>query len=285
MDRAIEKEIIEFVRTRPRTIQEIARTIGKNWRTADRYVQKIAEETGTIAAHTFRGGTRGALKIVYLVDIARLAGTQAQDLLLSRILSGRRKEDFSPLDIYQYVPEEKRHAFVEHLAEETITDLQDLASMLRSARKQILLFSGNLSWVALKQRGEKISAVLEETARRGIAIKVLTRVDIASLKNLAQVLAINQTLGRDAVEIRHAEQPLRSTIIDSAHVRLKETKDPGRYKPGELDAQTFIFYDILDEDWIAWLQKVFWKLYSTAIPAKQRLDALESITRLSVPER
>ena len=55
----------DFVYARPRTIQEISQLIDKNWRTADRYVDKIAKEEGTLAVRTFRGGTRGALKVVY----------------------------------------------------------------------------------------------------------------------------------------------------------------------------------------------------------------------------
>ena len=59
------KKINDFVYTKPRTIQEIAHLIRKNWRTANNYVDKIAKESGAISVRTFRGGTRGALKIVY----------------------------------------------------------------------------------------------------------------------------------------------------------------------------------------------------------------------------
>jgi hypothetical protein len=60
LDRQLIKRIEDFVRTRPRTVDEIAKLLGKNWRTAASYVDRIAQEQGTIATHTFRGGTRGA---------------------------------------------------------------------------------------------------------------------------------------------------------------------------------------------------------------------------------
>ena len=62
----IKNKILEFVALKPRSIDEIAKHIGKNWRTANSHVEKIARETGLIATRVFRKGTKGALKIVYL---------------------------------------------------------------------------------------------------------------------------------------------------------------------------------------------------------------------------
>ena len=59
------KKIEDFVYEKPRSIQEIAEYIKKNWRTADRYIQEIEKNFGTISTKVFREGTRGALKIVY----------------------------------------------------------------------------------------------------------------------------------------------------------------------------------------------------------------------------
>jgi len=59
------KDIEDFVYSKPRSIQEIAEHLGKNWRTADRYVEDIEKNFGTISTRVFREGTRGALKIVY----------------------------------------------------------------------------------------------------------------------------------------------------------------------------------------------------------------------------
>ena len=65
LDNQIIKKVNDFVYSKPRSINEVAQHIGKNWRTADRYVEQISEEDGSISAKIFRGGTRGALKIVF----------------------------------------------------------------------------------------------------------------------------------------------------------------------------------------------------------------------------
>ncbi|MEK6845578.1 MAG: hypothetical protein AABY26_02370, partial [Nanoarchaeota archaeon] len=65
LDSAITKKIEEVVYAKPRSIQEIAQLLNKNWRTADRYIEEIEKNFGTISTRTFRGGTRGALKIVF----------------------------------------------------------------------------------------------------------------------------------------------------------------------------------------------------------------------------
>jgi DNA-binding transcriptional regulator LsrR (DeoR family) len=43
------KKINEFVYSKPRTVAEIARLLKVNWRTANRYVEKIEKEEGTIS--------------------------------------------------------------------------------------------------------------------------------------------------------------------------------------------------------------------------------------------
>jgi hypothetical protein len=101
LDSKIAKQINDFVYTKPRSILEIAQFIGKNWRTADSYVEKISNEQGTISTRTFRGGTRGALKIVYWNTIDRIHSSSFQEKLFRKIESGIEKTDFDPLDIYQ----------------------------------------------------------------------------------------------------------------------------------------------------------------------------------------
>ncbi|MBI4141804.1 hypothetical protein HY484_02695, partial [Candidatus Woesearchaeota archaeon] len=94
-------KILDFVRQKPRTVQEIRHLLQKNWRTADRYVDTISQETGLISTRTFREGSRGALKIVFWNSIDTAKGSAYQERLLQRILHGKHKEDFSPFDIYQ----------------------------------------------------------------------------------------------------------------------------------------------------------------------------------------
>ncbi len=280
IDDKIIKKIIGSVAQKPRTIQEVAQLLRVNWRTADRYVQLIAKERGTLATRVFREGTRGALKVVYCQTDEKINSTEFQERLFQRILLGRKKEDFSPLDIYQYVDEKKRRAFLETQKEEFATIEQDVISLLMSATKQVFIFSGNLSWATVKQGKQSVRGVLLAVAKRGIPIKILTRIDIASEKNLLLVNEINEELGRTAIEIRHCEQPLRAIVIDSTQARLKELKAIKHYKSGELEKNTFIFYDLFDPDWNEWLVKVFWHLFQTAVPAKKRIDIISSLKKL-----
>ncbi len=75
------KKINDFVFLKPRTIDEIAKYIRKNWRTANRYVEGIAEQQGTLAIRVFREGTRGALKIVYWASIEQIHSSAFQEQL------------------------------------------------------------------------------------------------------------------------------------------------------------------------------------------------------------
>jgi phosphatidylserine/phosphatidylglycerophosphate/cardiolipin synthase-like enzyme len=285
LDAKITKKITDLVHAKPRTIDEIAKAIGKNWRTADRYIERISEETGTIAVRTFREGSRGALKIVYLNNTEKISSTEFQERLLHRILAGKTKDDFSPFDIYQYVDAEHRSAFMERQPEDSVDVDQDFISMFSAAQEQVMIFSGNLSWANVTCKKVRVIDALKELAKRGVPVKIITRVDIASLKNLAKVQQINEDLGREAIEIRHAAQPLRCLIIDNKHARLKEIKRPELYKKGELCEKTHIFYNIYDEEWVEWLQKVFWKMFGSAIPAARRLETIESIQKVPMITR
>jgi len=59
LNRQLIDKIEQFVYQKPRSIQEIAFLIDKNWRTADRYIIEIEKEYGTLATRIFRKGTRG----------------------------------------------------------------------------------------------------------------------------------------------------------------------------------------------------------------------------------
>jgi hypothetical protein len=195
-------------------------------------------------------------------------------------LLGKHKKDFSPFNIYQHVHKRKKHAFAEQLEEEHVTANQDLAGLLRSAKNQILLFSGNLSWANFKQGNVDLVNVFEELAKRKVSIKILTRVEIDGFKNIKRFLDINSRLGKDTIEIRHREQPLRAVIVDNKVVSLKEIKDPKDYHKSELKKKTFIFYRITDRDWIEWLHKVFWNMFSSSVSAEERMNEIEKIQKL-----
>jgi len=270
LNQEIIKKIENFVKTRPRTIEDVSKLIEKNWRTADNYVKKISLENGTIATHTFREGTRGALKIVYYAERENFHTTSFQKRLFSQITSARKKEDFNPFDIYQYAPEQMRRAFLEKQTETEITEKQGLANALRSAESQVLIFSGNLSWAITKQGKLSILTLLEELVERKIPIKILCDVDLESLDKISSVLSLNEKHKTDMIEIRHAEQPLRAFVVDSKFARFKQHKK----------RNTFIFYEIMDSLWVNWIQQTFWQIFRTSIGAEQRIKDLKSIEQI-----
>ncbi|PIU30163.1 hypothetical protein COT07_02105 [Candidatus Woesearchaeota archaeon CG07_land_8_20_14_0_80_44_23] len=282
LDSETEKKILEFVYKKPCTISEIASLIQRNWRTADAYLEMISQRSGAIAVRTFRKGTRGALKIVYWNNNEKMNSSEAQERLFGQIRAGRTKKDFSPFNIYQFVDSRKRTAFVEQQGEEATTVKQDLAGILRSAKNQILIFSGNLSWSNLKQGRENIIDVFENIAKRGVSIKILSKVDITSYKNVVKMLEINHRLGKDVIEIRQCEQPLRAFIIDDEVARFKEILNPEDYAREEIDRKTYAFYEIKDKEWIEWLTKVFWNLFRTSIPAQKSIQDLKSIRGIEI---
>jgi hypothetical protein len=270
------KKINESVYSKPRTIQEISLLLNVNWRTADNYVEKIAKELGTLSVRTFREGTRGALKIVFWNNIERMHVSEAQERLFRLIESGRKKEDFSPSEIFQYVDPNARRLKILNMAEYGLDEnFNDFANLLKSAKSQILFFSGNMTFSNREAHDIKIQNILEDLAKQKITSKVLTRVELAGLKNVQNALAINQRIGWNALEIRHCFQPLRTTIIDSDVAVFKEILDPKDFAEGELKEKTYLLYYIYDPDWISWLQKVFWHLFRPAVDAKTRITMLE----------
>ncbi len=271
LTKLLSEQICDLVRQKPRTVQEIAQCIHKNWRTADRYVAQIAQETGLLSCRTFREGSRGALKVVYWNALDHGKGTAYQERLLQRIILGHKKEDFSPFDIYQFVDPRKRAAFLETTEFSRQKEIK-YDELIAHAKHQILFFSGNLSWVEL---GPNMHVVLDSLAKKGVSINVITRIDITSQQNTEEMLLLNQRAGKDIVKIRHCEQPLRAIIIDDACVCIKEVLSPQYIR--ELTTKKYIFYLIKDPIWVNWLQKVFWHLWAQSIDAQERITALHSI--------
>ena len=280
LNKELQQKILDFVYIKPRTVQEISHLIDKNWRTADTYVDKISQESGLISGRTFRGGTRGALKIVFWNNVEKISSNQFQERLTKQIEASRAQSDFTPLDIYQYVPEGRKRAFSEVVESESVSKTQDIIGLFAKAERQILYFSGNMSFLEMKEKKKSILDIFEDAAKRGVSIKVVARIDIASLDNFRKMMEINHKIGKDMIEIRHATQPLRGFIIDDREIRLKEEKNPEKYKKGELKNKTRLFYEIYDEEWVAWLQKVFWNYFRTSIDAKIRVKDLEMIKKL-----
>jgi len=161
------KKIENFVYTKPRSIQELSEHIEKNWRTADRYIQEIEKEFGTIETRTFRGGTRGALKIVYWASVEKVSSNIFQKILEEKILSSRKKEDFSAFDIFQYIDKNKKKVTVE---EREGDNIKELKKRLLSAKKQLIIFSGNLSFINLNDKKIDTLNTLDELVKRDVSM-------------------------------------------------------------------------------------------------------------------
>jgi len=280
----IHKKICDFVKVKPRTIQEISQHINKNWRTAERYISKIEEETGYVSVRIFREGTRGALKIVFWNSTDDLPVNNFQEEILENLLHGKSPTEFFPFDIYQHVSEKQKKAFIEDLGKRTdleISDKQDLVGFLRKAKKQIIIFAGNLTWINAKQGDTKIIEVLRELAEKGVSIKVLSRVSLIGLDNVKKLLSLNQELEKEIVEIKHRYHPLRAIIIDDKIIRMSETKLPEHYPSGDLKKELRFFYEIYDKEWINWIQKVFWKMFATALSSNKRIKEINTIKNQS----
>ena len=273
LDNIISQKINNFVSQKPRTIQEISELIGRNWHTTESYVQKIAQEQGTLALRTFRGGTKGALKIVYW-NILGKNQSNFQEMLFQKILNAKHKSDFSPFDIYQYVEEDKRQCFLE-LQENNLNVKQDLVGSIGSAKQQVLIFSGDLSWAKAKQGNIPLLKGFEELAKNKVPLKILANIDLNAKDNVHKISEINHKYGQELIEIRHCKQPIRAFIIDQDLARIKE-----KYFLKESATNQFLFYSITDQDWIQWMQKVFWHFFSTAISAEKRLKDLETIREM-----
>jgi hypothetical protein len=278
LDSKLIKKICDFIYIKPRSIQEIAVHIQKNWRTADSYVDKIITEQGTLSVRTFREGSRGALKIVYWNNVEKIHSNDFQERLFKKIEIAKDKKDFSPFDIYQYVDPGSRRAFLEEQSEYTVTSKQDLISAMRQSEKQLLIFSGNLSWVNAVQDKKKIIDIFEELASRNISIKVLCQVNLESIKNIQKLLELNHKLHKNIIEIKHCEQPFRAFVVDDTFARFKESRNMEMSKKN--NNKTYIFYEISDSEWVEWIQKVFWNLFRTSISAENRIKDIESIEKI-----
>lgn len=270
------KKIESFVYSQPRTIDEISKHIDKNWRTAERYVLEIEKEFGTITTKIFRKGTRGALKIVYWASIEKASHSVFQEMLEKDILSEKNTQDFSAFEIYQFVPHNKKTASVEVASDENKTDIEQLVAILRNTKNQLLIFSGNLSFINLKNKELNVFGEIEKAVKRGVNIKAVCIVDLVGKENVEKLLSLNFKYGKEVVEIRHKQQPLRGMTCDKQTIRFKEVKEPTG-KINELNKKKFIFYTINDKEWSDWLSKIFWKMFSSSLDAKKRIDELKEL--------
>lgn len=276
LERETVKQIYDFVFTKPRTVQEIAQLIGKSWVTTGRYVERLAGEEGIVGIRTFREGTRGAIKIVYWNLAQKATNSIYQKELYEAILAVKKKDQFSPFDIFQFVDKKKKSVRIEQVKDKE-TPWKGLPELLLGAREGIHVFSGNMSWTNAKIGRKDMVDVLYEIAKSKVPIKIVTRVDIATYDNFNKVDSINRRVGYDAIEIRNREQPLRGFVIDGKTVYLRELLRPEDYKLGELKQTSYIYYTISDSQWVDWFSKLFWDMFRPGIDGRLRIQELKSI--------
>lgn len=270
------KKIEDFVYPKPRSVQEISEHIEKNWRTADRYVNEIEKEYGTITTRVFREGTRGALKIVHWSSIEKISNSVFQEQLEQNIISGRKREDFSAIDIFQHVQDKNKKVDIKVSDNKGNYQLDSLIDLLLSPKKQLLIFSGNLSFINYKNKKNDLFKLLEGLVKKGVNIKVVCRVDFAGIKNIEKLLSLNFKYGKELIEIRHREQPLRAIIVDNKFFNIKEVKEPIN-KDNELNKKTAFYYTIKDKEWNEWITRIFWKMFSSSISANKRLEEINKL--------
>lgn len=261
------QKIEQFIQQKPRSMQEIAQMLDKNWRTADRYVEYIKENFGTIDTTTFREGTRGALKIVFWAGVNHQKSSIFQQELEDEVFKGKTKEELRAFDIYQHVNDAKKSV---SLSKSLKKSNDELVALLRSAKKTIYCFSGDISFLDDEHSEGTIFTVLEEMAKKGVLIKVICRVDVLSADNIERLLAFNRKYKERSVEIHHREQPLRGNIIDKKAFRLKEIRTDSK-------KQVYLYYLISDVEWTEWVTKIFWNMFSKSIDAEKRLLQLKNI--------
>ena len=258
--------IQEFVHAEPRTVQDIARHIDVNWKTAERYVDRIISEYGTIAKKQFRGSSQSSIKLVYWNTFSKTTDLIKENLA-DRIQDARTKFDFYSFEIFQYCDPKFREANIVSWENSKFINNQ-MTELIDKAKEEILFFSGNLSWI----NNDKIKNALKKAINRGVTIRIISRLDVTTLNNYNALEQIS-----NKIEVRHREQPLRGMIVDSAFCQLKEIKLASMYKKGELASDIHISYIVRDTEWVNFLRKIFFTMYNSAPETEKRLEALKMI--------
>src|SRR3989344_2525040 len=185
----IKRKLLELIAQSPRSIQELAVELNKNWRTIDNYITKLVEE-GLISVKEFKKGSRVAFKIVYIQPDINYQISNVQKKILRQIESGKRSQDFSPLNIIQYIPQKEVTSYFNPAKLPTNKITEDLSLFLNQATNSLQMFSGDLSWVDLKSSKGSILDVIEGLARDKVVIKIIARVDKSTKTRIEKLVTI-----------------------------------------------------------------------------------------------
>jgi hypothetical protein len=277
MNSEVVKQILSFVANEPKSIHEIAQHVQKSWKTIDKYVQEIQKDYPELRVKVFRKGSHGALKVVYLENVMQKSKDEIKEKFLKAFLTGNVKDDFDVLDFFMHVKSDKKNVVFEQYEKENVSVKQELAKQLFSCQHTLYNFSGNLSWINVKEKGVIMITVLEDLVKRGVKIKVLCRIDPASLRNITKLKSLDKKHGTDLIEIRHLRHPLRGFIFDDRLLRLKEEVRTARYKEGEIAKNLRIFYDVWDPEWANWMTNVFTYSFNGAMNLASYEDVVKKI--------
>ncbi len=269
------KLIIDLVKKEPRTIQDISKVIKKSWLTADSYVKQVKERTGLIDIKTFRAGTQGALKLVYYNHKDALLTNDLKEELYHKIKNGRYKPDFDFMELFQFIPENKKKCYSEAYVED-VPYSKDIIDLHQGVQKQLYCFSGNLSFLNIKKNNISLFEVWEELLKRKVRINILCRINLASLSNFDKIIPLFMKYP-ELIEIHHCYQPLRGFVVDDKLSLFRYGERVESYRKGELAQNIRIIYEIYDQEWITWLQKVFWNLFRYSIDYQSRIKEIKSI--------
>ncbi len=273
-------KIISFVKKEPRTVQDVSKLINRSWVTTDSYLRKLSLDSGLIGVKTFRPGTPGALKIVYFNNNDFFSGDDLQESFLQQILIGRFKHDFDFFEIFQFIDDSKKKVFVQNKSSNALFNhsrnrsIEKVIPFLRRTKHSLSVFSGNLSFFNFFEDGESMSDLFEELLKRGVRIKILCRLTVTSLNNINSIdFLIKKYSG--LIQIRHVFQPLRGFIVDDVVARFKNDEVINNFHESGFDENIEIFYELYDNHWISWLQRVFWVLWRKSIDYSVRAKQLD----------
>ncbi|MFH0714380.1 MAG: hypothetical protein V1847_02185 [Candidatus Diapherotrites archaeon] len=222
----------------------------------------------------FRAGTKGAVKVVYWNYGDSVQSDEIRSRLFEKIRLLSDKNLFDPLEIFQHVSPTKGNARVEYYTDPLVEPNKGLSAFFKKVNEGLLCFSGNLSWINVKEGSNPLTRAFERMLERGVSVKILCRIDVATLKNLHKIESLMRRFPKQ-VEIRHCHQPLRGFVADGKLVRLKEEKAKNIFKAKELEKDVRVFYEFSDEVWTQWLEQVFWYLFRHSIEYEKREKLLE----------
>ena len=252
-DEVINK-IIEAVKKEPLTIQDISKIIKRSWVTTEKYVKFVVDKTGTINIKAFRKGTYSAIKVVYYERGVESGIDEVKKILFNAIINGRYEQDFDFMEVFQFIEENKKNSTFEKYSKKNVLEDERVIKVLGKANSKIFVFSGNLSYIGVSYSGKTVINIFEEALKKGVFIKILTRVDMTSLRYISKLQPLLSKYKN--LEIRHAFQSLRGFIVDNNIGRFKNDEHLSElYDTEEENAR--LFYEVYDEELVMKKTKIF----------------------------